>query len=54
MRIIRHSFEKEIVCPRCNAILYYVAQDIHSIGDMEGNYIDCVKCPECNKQIKVL
>lgn len=51
MRIIRKGCEKEIVCPKCKSLLYYVNSDIHLIGDMEGEYNYCVKCQECGKQI---
>lgn len=54
MRVIRKSSEKEIVCPECSSVLYYTEKDIHLIGDMEGEYYYCVKCPECNNQVRVL
>jgi len=53
MKVIRKGFEKEVVCPKCKSLLYYVIQDIHLIGDMEGEYSYCIKCPECKKEIKV-
>ena len=54
MKIIRRSYEKEVTCPQCEALLYYVNKDIHLVGDMEGNNNYCVKCPECRKEIKVM
>ena len=54
MKIIRKGCEKEVICPKCKALLYYVTKDIHLVGDMEGNYNYCVKCPECGKEIKVI
>lgn len=54
MRVIRKSSEKETVCPKCGAILFYETKDIHIVGDMEGEDSYCVKCPECNNYIKVL
>lgn len=53
MRVIRKSSEKEIVCFRCGALLFYENKDIHIVGDMEDNDYFCVKCPECNNNIKV-
>ena len=54
MKVIRKGYEKEIICPKCGALLLYVQQDIHLIGDMEGDYSYCVKCPECNNNIKIV
>lgn len=54
MRIIRKSSEQEITCSECGSILCYELKDIQFIGDMEGEYSYCVKCPECNHYIKVL
>lgn len=54
MRVIRKSSEKEVVCSECGSKLFYETNDIHLVGDMEGDYSYCVKCPECNNHIKVL
>ena len=54
MRVIRKPSGKEIVCSNCGSILYYETKDIHYVGDMEGEYSYCIKCPECNNHIKVL
>ena len=54
MRVIRKSVEKEAICPKCNALIYYINADIHSVGDMEGEYDYCITCPECNNNIKVI
>jgi RNase P subunit RPR2 len=53
MKIVKHSYEHEVVCDRCKSLLYYVNQDRQYIGDMEGNYFWCVICPECKHNIKV-
>lgn len=54
MKIIRKGYEKEVTCPGCKALLYYVTKDIHLVGDMEGNNDYCVRCPECEKEIKIM
>ena len=54
MKIIRKGYEKEVTCPRCKALLYYVTKDIHLVEDMEGNDDYCVRCPECGKEIKII
>lgn len=54
MKIIRRSYEKEVTCSKCKSLLYYVTKDIHLVGDMDGDYIYCVKCPECGEEIKVM
>lgn len=54
MKIIRRACEKEVTCPRCKALLYYVTKDIHLVGDMEGNSDYYVRCPECGKEIKII
>jgi RNase P subunit RPR2 len=43
-----------VICPECRSVVYYKEKDIHLIGDMEGEYSYCVKCPECNNHIRVL
>ena len=53
MKVLRKGFEKEVTCPKCKAVLLYVKQDIHLIGDMENDYNYCVKCPECGTEIPV-
>jgi hypothetical protein len=53
MRFVRKSSEKEIICSECGSILYYEAKDTHLVGDMEGEYSYCIKCPECDNYIKV-
>ena len=50
MKIIRRGYEKEVICPKCKALLCYISKDIHLVGDMEGNNNYCVKCPECGKR----
>ena len=53
MKVVHKGYGREIICPRCKSLLFYVNQDIHLVGDMETNYDYCVKCPECNNQIKI-
>lgn len=54
MRVLKKSSEKQITCPKCKAELLYVSKDIHNVGDMENNWNDCVTCPECGKNIRVI
>jgi len=54
MKIIRNSYEREVTCPKCKALLYYVTKDIHLVVDMEGNDNYCVKCPVCETEIKII
>ena len=54
MRVIKKGYEKEAICPKCKATLLYTSDDIHLVGDMEGDYDYCVKCPECLTNIKAL
>jgi len=54
MRVLKKSSETQITCPKCTAELLYGSEDIHLVGDMEGDWDYCVTCPECGKNIKVL
>ena len=53
MKVIRHGYEKEVVCPKCKASIVYESSDVHMVGDMEGEYFPSVKCPDCNHYIEL-
>ena len=49
MKVVKNAYEKEIVCPKCGSVLYYVRQDVKFNNNNETFII----CPECKKQINV-
>ena len=53
MRILKKSSEKQITCFKCGATLLYESTDVHLVGDMEGEYRPCVKCPDCGNNVLV-
>ncbi len=53
MKVLKKGFENEITCPKCRAVLLYVSNDIYHCGDLEGDYYDCVRRPECNTDIEI-
>ena len=53
MKVLKRGFEKEITCPRCEAVLLYVNTDEHLGCDIEGDYEHYVICPECKTHINV-
>lgn len=48
MKVIKKAYEKEIVCPKCGSVLYYVRQDVNF-----ANNEMFIVCPECKKSIGV-
>lgn len=61
MEIIEHGNTYNVTsCPNCNAMFSYVKKDITTkdivnidFGEPYHTYIEYIKCPECNKQIKL-
>lgn len=53
MKVICKGYEREVVCTGCKALLYYTPQDVHYVGDLESEYRNCVKCPECDTEIEI-
>jgi uncharacterized protein with PIN domain len=48
---------KEVICKGCGATLEYVPNEVQNrtwvdySGD--GNYVEYITCPNCNKEVKV-
>ena len=61
MEVLRHgNTYKEIVCPKCNALLSYCKNDIKEysdyeeyFGEMHLFYAEYIICPECKKKINL-
>lgn len=53
MKVIKKSYETQVTCSKCGAVLIYDSSDIYVGCDMEGNFLCCVTCPDCNHNIDV-